>query len=85
MKTHLARNGHIAIVAAVMASLRESIQGYVLAAVPMLPDWPAMARKLRREHRKILAAVRAHDGAAAATAVTKHIEGFYRATGLGVS
>jgi GntR family transcriptional repressor for pyruvate dehydrogenase complex len=73
------------VVAAVMASLRESIQGYVLAAVPALPDWPAMTRKLRREHRRMLAAVRANDGAAAAVAVTKHIEGFYRAAGLGSS
>jgi GntR family transcriptional regulator, transcriptional repressor for pyruvate dehydrogenase complex len=73
------------VVAAVMASLRESIQGYVLAAVPALADWPAMTRKLRREHRRILAAVRANNGAAAAAAVTKHIEGFYRMTGLGSS
>jgi GntR family transcriptional repressor for pyruvate dehydrogenase complex len=42
-----------------------------------------MTRKLRREHRRVLAAVRANDGGAAAAAVTKHIEGFYRATGLG--
>jgi GntR family transcriptional repressor for pyruvate dehydrogenase complex len=81
----LTRQAGNALVAAVMASLRESIQGYVLAAVPLLPDWPAMARKLRREHRRVLAAVRANDGAAAATAVTKHIEGFYRTTGLGGS
>src|SRR5450432_3096368 len=79
----LTRQAGNALVAAVMASLRESIQGYVMAAVPRLPDWPAMARKLRREHRRVLAAVRANDGAAAAIAVTKHIEGFYRATGLG--
>jgi GntR family transcriptional regulator, transcriptional repressor for pyruvate dehydrogenase complex len=81
----LTRQAGNALVAAVMASLRESIQGYVLAAVPRLPDWPAMARKLRREHRRVLVAVRANDGAAAALAVTKHIEGFYRATGLGIS
>jgi GntR family transcriptional regulator, transcriptional repressor for pyruvate dehydrogenase complex len=81
----LTRQAGNALVAAVMASLRESIQSYVLAAVPRLPDWPAMARKLRREHRRVLAAVRANDSAAAAVAVTKHIEGFYRATGLGTS
>lgn len=77
--TRLAGN---ALVAAVMASLRESIQGYVKAAVPLLPDWPAMSRKLRREHRKVLAAIRDGDGTGAARLVTRHIEGFYRAAGL---
>jgi GntR family transcriptional regulator, transcriptional repressor for pyruvate dehydrogenase complex len=70
------------LLAAVMAALRESIQGYVLAAVPKLPDWGATARKLRREHRRVLAAVRARDGDSAAGLVTKHIEGFYRTAGL---
>jgi len=81
----MTRQAGNAVVAAVMASLRESIQGYVLAAVPGLPDWSAMTRKLRREHRRILTAVRTNNGAAAAHAVTKHIEGFYRAAGLGSS
>jgi GntR family transcriptional repressor for pyruvate dehydrogenase complex len=72
-----------AVVGAVMASLRASIQGYVLAAVPALPDWPKMARKLRREHRRVLAAVRSSNGPGASVLVTKHIEGFYRVTGLG--
>jgi GntR family transcriptional repressor for pyruvate dehydrogenase complex len=78
----LTRQAGNVVVGAVMTSLRESIQRYVLAAVPGLPDWPAMARKLRREHRQILAAVRDNKGPVAAAAVTRHIEGFYRATGL---
>ena len=78
--TRLAGNG---LVEAVMAALRESIQGYVLAAVPMLDDWRVTARKLRREHRRVLSAVRDGNGDEAARLVTRHIEGFYRAAGLG--
>jgi GntR family transcriptional repressor for pyruvate dehydrogenase complex len=78
----LTRQAGNVVIGAVMTSLRESIQSYVLAAVPALPDWPTMARKLRREHRQILAAVREQKGADAARAVTRHVEGFYRATGL---
>jgi len=78
----LTRQAGNVVIGAVMTSLRQSIQSYVLAAVPALPDWLAMARKLRREHRQILAAVSEQKGADAARAVTRHIEGFYRATGL---
>jgi GntR family transcriptional repressor for pyruvate dehydrogenase complex len=70
------------LVSAVMASLRESIHGYVLAAVPSLPDWPATARRLRSQHRRILQAVRDKRGDDASGLVTKHIEGFYREAGL---
>jgi GntR family transcriptional regulator, transcriptional repressor for pyruvate dehydrogenase complex len=79
----LARLAGNPLVAAVMTALRESIQAYVLAAVPALPNWSATARKLRREHRAILAAVQARQGELAATLVTAHITGFYRAAGIG--
>jgi len=75
------RSGNI-VVAAMMAALRESIQGYVLAAVADLPYWPATARQLRREHRRILDAIIAGDGTRAAHVTTRHIEGFYRSAGL---
>jgi GntR family transcriptional repressor for pyruvate dehydrogenase complex len=81
----LARLAGNPLVAAVMTALRESIQAYVLAAVPALPNWSATARKLRREHRAILAAVQARQGERAATLVTAHITGFYRAAGIGRS
>jgi GntR family transcriptional repressor for pyruvate dehydrogenase complex len=42
-----------------------------------------MARRLRRQHRNILAAVEAGDGERAARLVVAHIEGFYRATSVG--
>lgn len=79
----LARLAGNPLVTAVMSALRDSIQEYVLAAVPALPDWSATARKLRREHRGILGAVVARDADRAATLVTAHITGFYRAAGIG--
>lgn len=76
----LARAAGNEVVAAIMTALRESIHGYVLAAVPDLPDWPAMQRRLRRQHRNVLAAVRAGDGERAARLVRSHIDGFYAAS-----
>jgi GntR family transcriptional regulator, transcriptional repressor for pyruvate dehydrogenase complex len=72
-----------AVVAAIMTSLRDAIGSYVLRSASVLPDWPSMAKKLRREHRAILAAVTAGDGELAARRVARHIEGFYRATQVG--
>ncbi|HEU4948951.1 MAG TPA: FadR/GntR family transcriptional regulator, partial [Kribbella sp.] len=70
------------LVAAVMSSLRSAIHGYVLAAVPNLPDWEATAVGLRDEHRAIVAAIRAGRPDRAAELVCDHIEGFYRAARL---
>ena len=69
-----------AVVTAVMASLREAIEGYVLDAIPTLPDWSATARGLRRQHAGIVAAVRAGDPERAAAAVERHIRGFHGLT-----
>jgi GntR family transcriptional repressor for pyruvate dehydrogenase complex len=70
------------LIAAVMGSLRSAIHGYVLAAVPNLPDWDATAVGLRAEHHGIVAAIRGGRGDEAARLVTAHIEGFYRAARL---
>ena len=70
------------VVAAMMAALRESIQGYVLAAVRDLPDWTGTTQALRRQHRQILGAIAAGAGARAARLATEHIEGFHRSAGL---
>jgi GntR family transcriptional repressor for pyruvate dehydrogenase complex len=70
------------LIAAVMASLRSAIHGYVLAAVPNLPDWEATAVGLRAEHRAILKAIRAGEPDQAAELVTAHIRDFYQAARL---
>lgn len=71
------------VIAAIMAAMRGSIEGYVTAAVDGLADWPAMAVLLRREHAGILEAVADGVPDLAAALVVAHIEGFYRATGVG--
>ena len=70
------------LIAAVMASLRSAIHGYVLAAVPNLLDWEATTVGLRAEHRAILKAIRAGEPNDAADLVTAHIRGFYQAARL---
>ena len=73
------------VVSAIMASLREAIEGYETELTKNLPDWDATARRLRAEHRAILAAVNEGDGGKAAALVAAHIEGYYREAGLGAS
>lgn len=70
------------LVSTIMASLREAIHGYVMAAAPHVPDWTAAAALLRAQHRAVLAAVADGDGDLAARLVAEHIEGFYKASRL---
>lgn len=65
------------VVTAMMAGLRNSIEGYVLAGVPGLPSWADTAGRLRREHRGILTAIGEADAAQAATRIREHIAGYY--------
>ncbi|MEU2001853.1 FadR/GntR family transcriptional regulator [Rhodococcus sp. NPDC019627] len=65
------------LVEAMMVSLRESISGYVLQAVPQVDDWNDVAQNLRCEHRAIVTALRRGHGTKASTLVREHIEGFY--------
>jgi len=71
-----------AVVSAMMGSLREAIQDYAGRLTENLPDWNAMAERLRREHRGILAAITSHDGDRAAQLVARHIEGYYAEGGF---
>lgn len=79
---HVAMSGLAgnAVVEAMMAALRESIHGYVMEGVPLLPDWPGVAANLRCEHRGIVAALRRGHGAKAADLLRGHIEGYFALT-----
>ncbi|MBO1738941.1 FadR/GntR family transcriptional regulator [Leifsonia sp. TF02-11] len=66
------------VVATTMAGLRSSIEGYVLAGAARLPDWEAMAARLRAEHRGLIDAIDAGDPAAARARVRDHISDYYR-------
>lgn len=74
----LAETSGNTVVAAMMAGLRTSIEGYVLAGAERIPDWDAMATRLRAEHRGVLAAIQAGDAAAARERIHDHISGYYR-------
>ncbi|PZF85333.1 FadR/GntR family transcriptional regulator [Jiangella anatolica] len=70
------------LVSTIMASLREAIHGYVIAAVPTMAEWSPIATLLRSQHQAVLDAVAAGDGELAARLVADHIEGFYRTSRL---
>lgn len=65
------------VVAAMMAGLRSSIEGYVLRAVPHLEDWARTSARLRTEHAAILAAIEAREPAIASALVHDHITTYY--------
>jgi DNA-binding FadR family transcriptional regulator len=65
------------VVAAMMAGLRNSIESYVLAAVPNLSSWAQTSARLRVEHRGILIAIQEGDQADATARVRAHITGYY--------
>jgi GntR family transcriptional regulator, transcriptional repressor for pyruvate dehydrogenase complex len=69
------------VVGVIMASLREAIEAYVLAAVPRLPDWSATSRELRQQHEALLEALRRGDGDGAAALAERHIRAFFDAAG----
>lgn len=71
------------VITAIMQAMRHGIRAYVTEAVSRLPDWPAMAARLRIEHRQVLDAIDTGDGRRAADAVSAHINGFYADTGVG--
>ncbi|UWF77104.1 MULTISPECIES: FadR/GntR family transcriptional regulator [Microbacterium] len=70
------------VITAMMAGLRTSIESYVLEGAGRVEDWPAMAGRLRGEHRRIVEAIAAGDADAARALVHDHIIGYYTAAGL---
>ena len=69
-----------AVIASMMAGLRNSIESYVLAGAPNLPSWAETSGRLRHEHRAIVSAIEAGDAELARTRVTSHITGYYTET-----
>ena len=68
------------VITATMAGLRSGIEGYALAGLARIDDWPATSARLRREHRGIVDAIRAADAATARTRIHDHISGYYAET-----
>ncbi|MFK4730412.1 GntR family transcriptional regulator [Agromyces mediolanus] len=64
---------------ATMAGLRSGIEGYVVAGMQRIADWPAMAERLRSEHRGVIRSITDGDAAAARRGIHDHIAGYYAA------
>ncbi|NQX10555.1 FadR family transcriptional regulator [Microbacteriaceae bacterium VKM Ac-2855] len=71
-----------AVIAAITAGLRDSVESYVIEAARTLPSWQSTRARLRREHRAIVAAVEAGDAGLARALVGAHITGYYAETQL---
>ncbi|MGW8484631.1 FadR/GntR family transcriptional regulator [Microbacterium sp. NPDC055903] len=71
-----------AVIAAMMAGLRTSIESYVRAGAAGIQDWPGMADRLRAEHRAIITAIDEGDAPRARSLIADHISGYYTAAGL---
>ena len=78
----LAESSGNTVIAAMMAGLRTSIESYVLTGSASIDDWDAMAIRLRREHRALIAAIDDGEADAARALVHEHITGYYSAAGL---
>lgn len=70
------------VAAAMMEGLRDAIESYVVSGAATFARWDAVADQLRAEHRAIVAAVDAGDGAAAHRLVHDHIARYYTDAGL---
>lgn len=73
----LAEGSGNSVIAAMMAGLRSAIESYVQGGIEAIPDWEAMAGRLRTEHRAIVAAIDAGDADGARALVRTHITGYY--------
>jgi DNA-binding FadR family transcriptional regulator len=65
------------VVAAMMKGLRNSIESYVLSAVPNLNSWALTSSRLRDEHRAIVHSIQARNASAAAAMMRDHISNYY--------
>ncbi len=70
------------VITAMMAGLRDAIEGYVRSGAERFADWDAEAARLRAEHGAILDAIETGDSALAATLIRDHITGYYAEAGL---
>lgn len=70
------------VIAATMSGLRSAIESYVRRGSERIPDWQATVRRLRAEHRSIVAAIAGGEPERARALVHGHISGYYAEAGL---
>lgn len=76
----LSHAGGNPLMSTLMDALRTSIADHTLERARALPDWAATAARLRREHREVLAHLRAGETAEAVARLRAHIRGYYEET-----
>ncbi|WP_105805602.1 FadR/GntR family transcriptional regulator [Leucobacter massiliensis] len=76
----LARAAGNPLISTLMDAMRTAIADHTLDRARALPDWEATSRRLRAEHRGILAALQAGDREAAVERMLAHIRGYYLET-----
>ncbi|SDS79903.1 FadR/GntR family transcriptional regulator [Corynebacterium timonense] len=76
----LSRAASNPLLSALMGALRRAISDHTVELSRSLPDWPATARRLRREHAEILEALLSAGGDEAAGLLERHIVGYYEET-----
>ncbi|MFS0794617.1 FadR/GntR family transcriptional regulator [Microbacterium sp. 1P10AE] len=65
-----------AVVAAMMAGLRSSIESYTQSGAALLEDWESTSARLRAEHRAVVEAVADGDASVARDRIRAHIAGY---------
>lgn len=65
-----------AVIAAMMAGLRSSIESYTQAGAALLDDWRATSERLRAEHRAVVDAVAEGEASIARDRIRAHISGY---------
>jgi GntR family transcriptional regulator, transcriptional repressor for pyruvate dehydrogenase complex len=78
----LAESSGNVVITAMMAGLRDAIEGYVRSGVERFADWDAEAARLRTEHTAILDAIESGEPARASALLREHIIGYYAEAGL---
>lgn len=65
------------VIVATMSGLRGAVENYVTEGIPAFPDWPSTAQRLQREHRDVLASIRAGNQPLASQLIRRHIEDYF--------
>ncbi|GAA1699065.1 FCD domain-containing protein [Microbacterium sediminicola] len=65
------------VMTAMMAGLRDAIEGYVVSGTERIPDWAEASARLRHEHREVVSAIELGHADAARHLIADHILGYF--------
>lgn len=73
----IARLSGSGLVIDLMEGMRTAIRQWMTTGAEYVVDWRSASRRLREEHREIYACIERGDGNGAASAIERHLHGFY--------